>query len=181
MDTLLSLEHEREQVSGTFHEALVEPNEDISGLRRCMRPPPPPPKHRAAPLDGRPDRWLLVESVPNLPGLPQPWGSPLCHLPHVLPLPVPKPHPVLYARCLYKQNCTTPLSVFFVAVFLEVGWDVFFSSFPLLFSYDLMTLVLHLNSFFFSVYIYDNRLLVCCDHETLIQQSTLTCMIVLSC
>ena len=26
-----------------------------------------------------------------------------------------------------------------------------------------------------------NRLLVCCDHETLIQQSTLTCMIVLSC
>ena len=85
------------------------------------------------------------------------------------------------ARCLYKQNCTTPLSVFFVVVFLEVGWDVFFSSFPLLFPYDLMTLVLHLNSFFFCVYIYDNRLLVCCDRETLIQQSTLTCMIVLSC
>ena len=35
--------------------------------------------------------------------------------------------------------------------------------------------------FLLCVYIYDNRLLVCCDHETLIQQSTLTCMIVLSC
>ena len=108
MDTLLSLEHEREQVSGTFHEALVEPNEDISGLRRCMRPPPPPPKHRAAPLDGRPDRWLLVESVPNLPGLPQPWGSPLCHLPHVLPLPVPKPHPKSYIPDVFISKTAQP-------------------------------------------------------------------------
>ena len=90
----------------------------------------------------------------------------------------PSPGAPLSATC---PTCTTPLSVFFVAVFLEVGWDVFFSSFSLLFPYGLMTLVLHLNSFFFCVYIYDNRLLVCCDHETLIQQSTLTCMIVLSC
>ena len=116
-----------------------------------------------------------------------PWSSPALGLPSLPPAPRAAPScsqtasQITYARCLYKQNCTTPLSVFFVVVFLEVGWDVFFSSFPLLFSYDLMTLVLHLNSFFFCVYIYDNRLLVCCDHETLIQQSTLTCMIVLSC
>ena len=116
-----------------------------------------------------------------------PWSSPALGLPSLPPAPRAAPScsqtasQITYARCLYKQNCTTPLSVFFVVVFLEVGWDVFFSSFPLLFPYDLMTLVLHLNSFFFSVYIYDNRLLVCCDHETLIQQSTLTCMIVLSC
>ena len=116
-----------------------------------MGPPPPTPKGRAVPLDGRLDRWLLVESVSNLPGLPQPWGSPLCHLPQrAAPCCSQTASQTIYARCLYKQNCATPVSVFFV-VFLDVGWDVFFSSFPLLFSYDLMTFVMHLNSFFFCV------------------------------
>ena len=116
-----------------------------------MRPPLPPPKGRAAPLDGRLDRRLLVESLSNLPGLPQPWGTPLCHLPQrAAPSCSQTASQTIYARCLYKQSCATPLSVFFV-VFLEVGWDVFFSSFPLLFPYDLMTSVMHLNCFLFCV------------------------------
>ena len=86
-----------------------------------------------------------------------PWSSPALGLPSLPPAPRAAPScsqtasQIIYTRCLYKQNCTTPLSVFIVAVFLEVGWDVFFSSFSLLFPYGLMTLVLHLNFFFFSV------------------------------
>ncbi|XDB61476.1 hypothetical protein AB1E18_014833 [Capra hircus] len=46
----------KNQFEGPSRKHLRNQNEDISGLRRCMRPPPPPPKGRAAPLDGRPDR-----------------------------------------------------------------------------------------------------------------------------
>ena len=83
-----------------------------------------------------------------------PWGRAALGLPSLPPAPRAAPScsqtasQTIYARCLYKQNYATPLSVFFV-VFLEVGWDVFFSSFPLLFLYDLMTFVMHLNSFLF--------------------------------
>ena len=82
-----------------------------------MKPPPPPPQGRAAPLDGRLDRWLLVESLSNLPGLPQPWGSPLCHLPHVLPsltfssTPIPGgtpvvsyPAPIVWQETVRRSN-----------------------------------------------------------------------------
>ena len=85
-----------------------------------------------------------------------PWSPPALGLPSLPPAPCAAPScsqtasQTIYARCLYKQSCATPLSVFFV-VFLEVGWDVFFSSFPLLFPYDLMTVVMHLNCFLFCV------------------------------
>ena len=117
-----------------------------------------------------------------------PWSSPALGLPSLPPAPRAAPScsqtasQIIYTRCLYKQNCTTPLSVFIVVVFLEVGVGrlfFFLSSFvPLRFD-DFSAALEFL--FLRCVYIYDNRLLVCCDHETLIQQSTHTCMIVLSC
>ena len=91
----------------------------------------------------------------------------------------------VYVRCLYKKkfyNSCECIHCFFWGWWVAVGF--FFSSFSLLFSYDWMTIfspALELL-FLLCVYIYDiNRFLVCRNHETLIQQSTYTCMIALSC
>ena len=79
------------------------------------------------------------------PGAPHSATCPTC-CPFLFPNRIPN-H--ICQMCLQAKLCNS-LSVFFV-VFLEVGWDVFFSSFPLLFPYDLMTFVMHLNCFLFCV------------------------------
>ena len=97
-----------------------------------MGPRPPPPKGRAAPLDGRVDRWLLVESVSNLPVLHSP-GAPLsATCPTCCPFLFPNVYQtisqIVYARCLYKKNCITPVSVSIV-LGGEVAVGLFFLPF----------------------------------------------------
>ena len=122
----------------------------------------------------------------NLPGLPQTSLSPAPHAAPSCSQMYIKQYPKLYMSDVFtKKNFITPVSVsivFFGGGGGAVGF--FFSSFSLLFSYDWMTIfspALELL-FLLCVYIYDiNRFLVCRNHETLIQQSTYTCMIALSC
>ena len=117
-----------------------------------------------------------------------PWSSPALGLTSLPPAPSAAPScsqsvsQITYARYLYKQNCTTPLSVFFVGFFYGGGvvyLFCFLSSSFLSWLDDFSDALEFL--FLLCVYIYDNRLLVCCDHEILIQQSVYTCVIVLSC